>query len=207
MRGAVRTFVLHDRREGGSTILVQAAKNLLRVANLLEQTNRVDPQTPLAAQPGKESLLRALARKGRELLLSLRLFQRFPRADEQLALYTSLAPMGGTDKAGNDHTFAYLAADLFGVNDLRSLKSTDIADVLSSASLVGMLKAPTSYHPRLHPSVALERRNIALMQMAKAGVLAHDLSTLQSQPIRLRNADRAKGMDFYFSTAAIKGSL
>lgn len=207
LRGAVRTFVLRDRREGGSTILVQAAKNVLRVARSLEHNSKNDSAGVPSEQAGKESLQRALSRKGRELLLSLRLAQRFPRSDEQLALYASIAPMGGRDSSGRDHTFAYLAADLFGVNDLRSLKRTDANDVLSGATLVGMLKAPTSYHPRLHPEAAIQRRNVALAQISKAGVLAHDLSTLQAQPIKLRDANRARSVDFYYSSAAMKGAL
>lgn len=44
-------------------------------------------------------------------------------------------------------------------------------DLLQSATLVGVLKAPTYYNPRNHPERAQGRRNIVLSQMVKYGFL------------------------------------
>ena len=43
-----------------------------------------------------------------------------------------------------------------------------------AATLVGMLKATTSYNPDRHPEAAKERRNIVLGQLSKAGYIAED---------------------------------
>ena len=41
-----------------------------------------------------------------------------------------------------------------------------------AATLIGMLKANTSYNPRLHPDASMERRNVVLALMVKAGTLS-----------------------------------
>ena len=53
------------------------------------------------------------------------------------------------------------AADRFFSTNAKSLDATQ------AALLVGMLKATTSYNPRLYPDRALTRRNVVLSQMAK----------------------------------------
>src|ERR1051325_5511337 len=64
LRGAVKTFVLRRRREGGSTILIQAAKNILkwRARSDVVETDI----SSVAKTEGKESLSRALIRKCEE---------------------------------------------------------------------------------------------------------------------------------------------
>ncbi|AOZ02654.1 penicillin-binding protein [Cupriavidus sp. USMAHM13] len=50
-------------------------------------------------------------------------------------------------------------------------KSADRLDILESATLVGMLKANSTYNPVLNPERALQRRNTVLGQMDKYGKL------------------------------------
>lgn len=58
--------------------------------------------------------------------------------------------------------------------------------VNEAATLIGMLKANTSYNPRLHPKKSLQRRNIVLALMVKEGsLLPEDFNRLKSQPILL----------------------
>lgn len=55
-----------------------------------------------------------------------------------------------------------------------------------AAVLVGMLKATTSYNPRLHPQKATARRNTVLDQMAKYGYLNEETKdTLARLPLKL----------------------
>lgn len=55
-----------------------------------------------------------------------------------------------------------------------------------AALLVGMLKAPTSYNPRLHPEVARQRRNVVLSQMERYSYLSPlAWDTLRQQPLQL----------------------
>ena len=54
------------------------------------------------------------------------------------------------------------------------------------ATLIGMLKAPTSYNPRLHPERSKQRRNTVLSQMAKYEFITHArLKELQSRPLKI----------------------
>ena len=65
-------------------------------------------------------------------------------------------------------------------------KSADALDVLESATLVGMLKGNSYYNPVLNPERSVQRRNIVLAQMDKAGKLPPGrLAALQKRPLRV----------------------
>lgn len=65
-------------------------------------------------------------------------------------------------------------------------KSADRLDVLESATLIGMLKANSTYNPVLNPERALARRNTVLGQMNKYGTLKPDAyNWLKRQPLRV----------------------
>ncbi|CAG2157443.1 Penicillin-binding protein 1A [Cupriavidus yeoncheonensis] len=65
-------------------------------------------------------------------------------------------------------------------------KSADRLDILESATLVGMLKANSTYNPVLNPERALQRRNTVLGQMNKYGRLGPDAYTrLKRQPLHV----------------------
>ena len=65
-------------------------------------------------------------------------------------------------------------------------KSAHELDVLQSATLVGMLKGTSYYNPVQNPERALQRRNIVLAQMAKAGKLEPArLDRLKARPLQL----------------------
>ena len=61
-------------------------------------------------------------------------------------------------------------------------------DVDEAALLVGLLKAPTTYSPILHPDRALERRNTVLHQMNKYKYLSdEDYAAYREKPIDMSN--------------------
>lgn len=65
-------------------------------------------------------------------------------------------------------------------------KQVDSLKVEEAAVLVGMLKAPYQYNPRLHPQAALKRRNTVLAQMFKYNFLNRSqFDSLKQQPIAL----------------------
>ena len=65
-------------------------------------------------------------------------------------------------------------------------KTADQLDVLEAATLVGMLKGTSYYNPVLNPERALQRRNLVLAQMDKAGKLPKGrLAALQKRPLKL----------------------
>ena len=65
-------------------------------------------------------------------------------------------------------------------------KSADKLDVLESATLIGMLKGTSYYNPVLNPERSLQRRNLVLAQMVKAGKLdPARVDALAKRPLRL----------------------
>jgi len=55
------------------------------------------------------------------------------------------------------------------------------------AVLIGMLKAPTSYNPRIHPERSKKRRNIVLSQMAKYEFISdRRLKEIQARPLVIK---------------------
>ncbi|HKL03145.1 MAG TPA: transglycosylase domain-containing protein, partial [Cryomorphaceae bacterium] len=59
--------------------------------------------------------------------------------------------------------------------------------VSEAAVLVGMLKATTTYNPRINPKNAKERRNTVLALMVREGSLAPDtFQSIKDEPIKLR---------------------
>jgi len=65
-------------------------------------------------------------------------------------------------------------------------KTPNDLEITEAATLVGMLKANTSYNPRLYPEASQERRNTVLALMVREGSLPPDeLIRLQAEPIKL----------------------
>src|SRR5690606_30009469 len=95
--------------------------------------------------------------------------------NELLELYLNTVPMGG---------------NLYGIE--RSSRrffntSADSLKVEEAAVLIGMLKATTTYNPRLDPERSKRRRNVVLGQMAKYGYLsAAEADSLKEMPLKLR---------------------
>lgn len=65
-------------------------------------------------------------------------------------------------------------------------KDLDDLEVQEIATLIGMLKANTTYNPRLYPEASMERRNVVLALMAQNGHIdVAELIELQSKPLGL----------------------
>lgn len=96
--------------------------------------------------------------KIREIIIALRLEELYSK-NELLELYLNTVPFG------EDVYGVEAAAVRFFGHGASSLTA------MQAATLVGLLKANTSYNPRLYPEKARERRNVVLRQMEKAGYL------------------------------------
>ena len=73
--------------------------------------------------------------------------------------------------------------------------------VTESALLIGLCKNPSYYNPVRHPDRSLERRNVVLQQMVKAGYLsAADYEKYSKEPVNLKFhvADHKDGIAVYF---------
>ena len=78
-------------------------------------------------------------------------------------------------------------------------KSTSSLKAEESAVLIGMLKANTSYNPRLYPDNAKIRRNVVLKQMEKYNYLnASDADSLSKLPLVLDYNSGSAGPADYF---------
>ncbi len=74
-------------------------------------------------------------------------------------------------------------------------------EIHECAVLIGMLKAPTSYNPRLHPERSKQRRNTVLSQMAKYEFIPeHKLKEIQARPliIKYQKQSAQTGLAAYF---------
>jgi penicillin-binding protein 1A len=112
--------------------------------------------------------------KMREVILARR-FEAIYTKEEILTLYLNTVPMGG-----NVYGIESAARRFFNT-------SADSLKTEEAATLIGMLKATTTYNPRINPERARQRRNVVLAQMAKYNYLTPEQKThLQGQPLKLR---------------------
>jgi len=132
--------------------------------------------------------LSLLINKFREMIIAERLEETFSKS-EILTHYLNTVSFG--ENAFGIET----AAQRFFHRPCSELTQTQ------SALLVGMLKAPTTYNPRLHPEDARLRRNVVLGQMHRYGYLSSlARDTLGQQPLALDyfHADHHNGPAPYF---------
>ncbi|MDB5262816.1 MAG: penicillin-binding protein [Adhaeribacter sp.] len=118
-------------------------------------------------------LLSTPINKLREMIIARRLEGIYAKS-EILELYLNTVPMGG---------------DLFGIERAARRFFNTSADSLKTeeaATLIGMLKATTTYNPRLAPARAQQRRNVVLNQMTKYSYLSStQADSLKNIPLKL----------------------
>ena len=159
---ALKDYVLHHEARGASTITQQLAKNLFRV--------RTEYSTGLLGRvPG----LKIIIQKSKEWVTAVKLEWNFTK-EEILTMYANTVDFGS-----NAFGIKTACKTYFGIlpHDLQPEQA---------AVLVGMLKATTTYNPRLHPAQSMERRNVVLDNMLKHGHLTSlQCDTLKANPIEL----------------------
>ncbi|TKG95551.1 penicillin-binding protein [Puteibacter caeruleilacunae] len=114
------------------------------------------------------------AAKFREAIIATRMEKIYTK-EEILNLYLNTVPFGEDTygiESGAQRFFSKHAIDL---------------KIEEAAVLVGMLKAPTSYNPRLFPERSTQRRNVVLSQMAKYDLITEKKAKeLMLLPIKLK---------------------
>lgn len=119
-------------------------------------------------------MLSMLVNKLREVITARRLENLYSKK-ELITMYLNTIPFA-------DNTFGIQAAAHRFFSTTASALTTDQA-----AILVGMLKATTSYNPRVYPDRAFHRRNVVLSQMVKYRFLEKKAAdSLYVKPIDLR---------------------
>ncbi|MBX2971627.1 MAG: transglycosylase domain-containing protein [Flavobacteriales bacterium] len=133
---------------------------------------------------GRHGLLTVPVNKMKEALVAQRL-ERILKKEDVLLLYFNSVPFG-------ENTFGIEAAAqrYFG-------KPAKRLNIQESAVLVGMLKANTSYNPRLHPEASKNRRDQVFAQMQRNGDLTgHQVDSLKALPLVL-NYSGGDALDLY----------
>jgi penicillin-binding protein 1A len=135
-----------DKR-GGSTITQQLAKNLF-------ETRKKKSQGIIKHVP----FIRTLVYKCKEWLTAFKIEHVYSK-QQILTLYLNTVPFG-------NNTFGIKTATLKYFD-----KAPDQVNPAEAATLIGMLKATSTYNPINNPDRSLERRNTVLGQMEKNGYL------------------------------------
>ena len=159
---AAKDYVVHRDARGASTITQQLAKNLFRV--------RTDFSTGLL---GRISGLKMLVMKSKEWVTATKLEWNFTK-EEILTMYANTVDFGS-----NAYGIKTACKTYFGIapKDLRPEQA---------AVLVGMLKATTTYNPRLNPEKSRLRRNVVLANMLQHGHLSQAAyDSICPEPVKL----------------------
>lgn len=171
-----------DKR-GGSTITQQLAKNLFRT--------RYNQSAGLL---GKIPGLGIVIIKIKEWFAALKLERRYSKEDI-LTMYLNTVSFGN-----NTYGIKTAAKRYFDQN-------TNDINAPQAALLIGMLKATTLYNPVRNPQRSIERRNIVLSQMQKAGYINPTELKVYSQAslnLSLGTVDEVGKEDSYLRSAAEK---
>ena len=162
LAAAVKDMILYGKPRGASTITQQLVKNMFRT--------RVDYSTGLLGYiPGVKMLIM----KSKEWIIATKL-EMFYDKQQILEMYANTVDFGSNAygiKTASSTYFATTPAKL---------------TVQESAVLVGLLKATSTYNPRLNPKNSLKRRNTVLHNMLEHDHLTQaDYDSISRLPIDL----------------------
>lgn len=184
---------LGGRARGASTISQQLVKNMFRI-----RTNTEYGTGPFGKIPG----MRIVVMKTKEMAIAVQL-EMLNEKDSILTMYANTVDFG---------------SNAFGINTAARTyfdKTPAELNVEEAAVLVGLLKATSTYNPRLHPEQSLQRRNVVLENIynhrrdmskyfGKACIETKEqLDSLKKLPIKLNfNVETAyDGKALYFRSA------
>jgi penicillin-binding protein 1A len=180
--GSLISTAKGDRR-GGSTITQQLAKNLF-------STRKRKSQGLIRYVP----LLRTVVFKCKEWITAYKIEHQYSK-QQILTMYLNTVPFG-------NNSFGIKTATLKYFN-----KSPDAVNPAEAATLIGMLKATSTYNPKTNPERSLERRNVVLGQMEKYHYLDKATYTANAAlplNLNLNYIDRTGQADSYIRHAVEK---
>jgi len=146
VRVAVYSVILGKNEGGGSTLSQQLAKNLFPRDTTVNRT-----------KIGRAAHMAVV--KFKEWNTGVRLERSYTK-NEIITMYLNTVPFGGESIVG----IQTAAKTFFNT-------TPDSLTIEQGATLVGMLKAPTAYNPRINPDRSIKRRNTVISQMEKYGYL------------------------------------
>lgn len=163
MFAAAKDAVTKGDGRGASTITQQLAKNLFRV--------RTEYSTGLL---GKIPGIRMLIMKTKEWIIATKLELSYDK-NTILTMYANTVDFGSSAYGIKTACKTYF-----------NITPKDLT-AAQSATLVGMLKATTTYNPITHPENSLKRRNTVLANMVRRGHLSQAVyDSLSQTPLRLK---------------------
>jgi penicillin-binding protein 1A len=145
-RVLVYSVLLGKNEGGGSTLSQQLAKNLF-------------PRDTAVIKTKMGRSVHLAVNKFKEWNTGVRLERSYTK-NEVLTMYLNTVPFGGESIVG----IKSAARTFFNT-------TPDSLTLDQAAVLVGMLKAPTAYNPRINPERSIVRRNTVINQMVKYGYL------------------------------------
>jgi len=163
MFAAAKDAITKGDGRGASTITQQLAKNLFRV--------RTEYSTGLL---GKIPGIRMLIMKTKEWIIATKLELSYDK-NTILSMYANTVDFGSSAYGIKTACKTYF-----------NIAPKDLT-AAQSATLVGMLKATTTYNPITHPENSLKRRNTVLANMVRRGHLSQAVyDSLSQTPLRLK---------------------
>ncbi|MCF8334967.1 MAG: transglycosylase domain-containing protein [Bacteroidales bacterium] len=170
-----KTLLMGKSSGGGSTITQQLAKNLFP-----RDTTVYDSKFAYASN--------LVLAKFKEWITAAKLERNYTKK-EILVMYLNTVPFGGM-------TYGIKSAARIYFNT-----EPDSLQLEEAATLVGMLKAPTRYHPVSNPDKSRKRRNVVLNQLKKYNYITqaqHD--SLRTLPLNVDYVveDHNEGLASYF---------
>ena len=163
MFAAAKDAVTKGDGRGASTITQQLAKNLFRV--------RTEYSTGLL---GKIPGIRMLIMKTKEWIIATKLELSYDK-NTILTMYANTVDFGSSAYGIKTACKTYF-----------NIAPKDLT-AAQSATLVGMLKATTTYNPITHPENSLKRRNTVLANMVRRGHLSQAVyDSLSQTPLSLK---------------------
>lgn len=183
-----------SRFEDHSGIDFRALSRVIFKTLLLQQKNAGGGSTitqqlakQLYSSPAEGLLARAI-QKPIEWMIALKL-ERFYSKEEIIKMYL------------NQFDFLYNAVGIQSAAQVYFNKKAKDLNIQEAALLVGMVKNPSIYNPKLHPEAALARRNVVLEQMYKAGkITREECDSISQLPVELtfRKTNHKDGIAPYF---------
>ncbi|NTW31180.1 MAG: penicillin-binding protein [Bacteroidetes bacterium] len=154
-------YVMKGDQRGGSTITQQLAKNLFKTRKIYR------------GLLGKIPYVRTFVSKTKEWITAVKLERNYSKEDI-LTMYLNTVDFG-------NNTFGIKVACRTYFNKLPFQ-----VNIQEAATLIGILKAPTTFNPILNPKKCKERRNIVLSQMLKYKYLTfREYDSISKLPIVL----------------------
>lgn len=130
---------------------------------------------------------KTLNRKLKEALTSIRIERTYSK-NEIIQMYL------------NHHYFGPRAYGIQAASQLYFSKNAQELNLLESALLIGLLKAPSRYNPLEHPDRAIIRRNIVLNSLVDYGKLTPEMAdSLKAVPLDLTRQKSDIGQAPYFT--------